>query len=248
MFDESSPLKHLHDFQRILKSYKPSLEILDILQKNQFVVLAAPSAAGRNTIIKNLIMTGKYYFVISDTTRPPRINNGIPERSGEEYWFKSEDEFLQGLKNGAYVEAAIIHNQQVSGISLDEMRRGEATGRVLITDTDIQGCDNIMSYSDSTVPVFVLPPNFDEWMRRLDGRGAMAPQEKRRRLTSAADEIQFALNRNYFKFIINWDLHLTIEELHQHILTKNFGEAEQQAAHSHARQLLSDLANWLSVK
>jgi guanylate kinase len=126
------------------------------------------------------------------------------------------------------------------------MRRGEATSRVLITDTDIQGCDTIMSYSDSTVPIFVLPPNFEEWMRRLDGRGAMSPSEKRRRLTSAADEIQFALERNYFKFIINWDLKLTIEELHQHILTKSFGEAEQQAAHGHAQQLLVDLANWLA--
>lgn len=246
MFDSDSPIKHLSEFQRILKNYKPSLEILDLLQNHQFIILAAPTAAGRNTIIKNLIMTGKYYYVISDTTRPPRINNGVPERSGEEYWFKTEEEFLQSLKNGAYIEAALIHNQQVSGISLDEMRKGAATGRVLITDATIQGADSIKSYSDTTVPVFVLPPNFDEWMRRLDGRGAMAPIEKKRRLTSAAEEIQLALERHYFKYIINWDLKLTIEELHQHILTKDFGEAEQQAAHSHAEQLLDDLAKWLA--
>lgn len=246
MFDSDSPLKHLGDFQRILKNYRPSLEILDLLQNHQFIILAAPTAAGRNTIIKNLIMTGKYYYVISDTTRPPRINNGVPERSGEEYWFKSEEEFLQSLKNGAYVEAAIIHNQQVSGISLDEMHKGAATGRVLITDTDIHGCDSIMGYSDTTVPIFILPPNFEEWMRRLDGRGAMNPAEKRRRLTSAAEEIQLALERNYFKFIINWDLRLTAEELHEHILTRSFGEAEQQTAHNHAQQLLADLSNWLS--
>lgn len=246
MFDESSPLKYLSEFQRLLKNYRPSLEILDLLQNHQFVILAAPTAAGRNTLIKNLIMTGKYRFVISDTTRHPRINNGVPERSGEEYWFKSEEEFLQGIKNGSYIEAAVIHNQQVSGISLDEIRLGADTGKVLITDTDIHGCDSIMSYSDTTLPVFVLPPSFNEWMKRLDGRGAMDPAEKRRRLTSAAEEIQLALERNYFKFIINWDLRLTVEELHEHILTKSFGEAEQQAAHGHAQQLLSDLGNWLS--
>lgn len=246
MFDSNSPIKHLSDFQRILKNYKPSLEILDLLQNHQFVVLSAPSAAGRNTIIKNLIMTGKYYFVISDTTRPPRINNGVPERSGEEYWFKSEEEFLQGLKNGNYIEAAIIHNQQVSGISLDEMRRGADTGRVLITDADIQGADSIKSFSDSTIAVFVLPPNFEEWMRRMDGRGEMSHAEKRRRLISATEEIEFALKRNYFKYIINWELKVTIEELHEHVLTRSFGEAEQAAAHSHAQQLLNDLANWLA--
>lgn len=240
-----SPLHHLNDFNRILKSYKPSLEILDLLQETQFVLLSAPTAAGRNTIIKNLIMTGKYYYVVSDTTRRPRINNGIPERSGEEYWFKSEDEFLQSLKNGAYIEAAVIHNQQVSGISLDEMRRAAASGKVAITDIDIHGCDNVKSYSDTTVPVFVLPPDFNEWMKRLDGRGAMDPAEKRRRLTSAAEEIQLALNRSYFKFIINWDLRRTIEELHQHIISNTFGEAEQAVAHAHAQQLLADLSNWL---
>ncbi len=245
MFDDSSPLKHLTDFQRILKTYKPSLELLDLLQNHQFVILAAPTAAGRNTIIKNLIMTGKYYYVISDTTRRPRINNGVPERSGEEYWFKSEDEFLQGLKNGAYIEAAVIHNQQVSGISLNEMRQGSKSNRVMITDVDIHGADSIMSYSDTTVPVFVLPPNFAEWMKRLDGRGAMDPAEKRRRLISAAEEIQLSLQRGYFKFIINWDLKLTIEELHQHILMKSFGEAEQLAAHGHAQQLLIDIEKWL---
>ena len=33
-----------------------------------------------------------------------------------------------------------------------------------------------------------------------------------------------------------------MEELHEHVLTRSFGEAEQQAAHGHAQQLLSDLS------
>ena len=241
----SNDLRLINDFRRVLRDYKPSLEILDLLQNNLFVILAAPTAAGRNTIIKNLIMTGKYHYVVSDTTRRPRINNGIPERSGEEYWFKSEEEVLQGLKNGSYIEAAIIHNQQVSGMSLEEMRRGAETGRVLITDATIQGADSIKSFSDTTVTVFILPPDFEEWMRRLDGRGVMDPAEKRRRLFSAAEEIQLALERSYFKFIINWDLRLTVEELHEHIISGSFGSAEQAAAHSHAQQLLADLDNFL---
>ncbi len=245
MFDSNSPLKHLNDFQRVLKTYKPSLELLDLLHDNKFVLLSAPTAAGRNTIIKNLIMTGKYYYVISDTTRLPRINNGIPERSGEEYWFKSEEEFLQGLKNGAYVEAAIIHNQQVSGVSLAELRRASQTGTIAITDIDIQGCDTIKSYSDATIPVFILPPAFPEWMSRLDGRGAMDPEEKRRRLISAAQEIELAMQRSYFKFIVNWDLRVTVEQLHEHIISGQFSELEQANAHTHAEQLLADLSAYL---
>lgn len=241
MFDSSSPLKHFSDFQRVLKDYKPSLEILDILQRTKLVLLVAPAAAGRNTIIRNLIMTGKYHFLVSDTTRRPRINNGVPERNGEEYWFKTEEDFLRGLKNGAYIEAAIIHNQQVSGISLQELRLADSANQIAITDVEIQGCDNIKSYSDTTLPVFILPPSFDEWMRRLDGRGAMDPAEKRRRLISAVNEIQLALERSYFKFIINWDLRLTIEQLHEHIVSGTFDATEQAADRAHAMQLLADL-------
>lgn len=246
MFDSSSPIKHLSEFQRVLKNHKPNLELLDLLHDSKFILLAAPTAAGRNTIIKNLIMTGKYYYVVSDTTRRPRINNGVPETNGNEYWFKSEEEFLYGLKNGAYVEAAIIHNQQVSGVSLEELRKASQTGTVAITDIDIHGCDTLKSYSDSTVPVFILPPSFPEWMRRLDGRGAMDPKEKQRRLTSAAEEIELALQRSYFKFIVNWDLRVTVEALHQHILSGEFGDMEQANAHTHAQKLLADLSDYLS--
>lgn len=241
----SNNLRLLNDFKRVLKDYKPSLELLDLLADTTFVLLSAPTAAGRNTIIKNLIMTGKYSYVVSDTTRRPRINNGQPESNGTEYWFKSEEEMMMGLRNGAYIECAILHNQQVSGISIEEMRRASQSGRIAITDIDIHGCDNIKSYSDNAVPVFVLPPTFDEWMKRLDGRGAMDPAEKRRRLTSAAEEIQLALERSYFKFIINWDLRLTVEELHEHIISGTFGTAEQTTAHSHAQQLLADLDKFL---
>lgn len=242
----STPLlHHLADFERILRDYKPSLEILDILKTTKLVVASGPAGSGRNTLINSLMMTGKYKFLISDTTRQPRINNGVPEVSGKDYWFKTEEKFLDGLKNGDYIEAAIIHNQQVSGISMDELKIAAKTGRVAITDVNPRGCDNIKSYSDTTVAVFILPPSFEEWMRRLDGRGVMAPDEKRRRLESASHEIQLALTRSYFKFITNWDLRTTAEELHQHIMSGEFAATEQTEAHDHAKQLLQDLAEHL---
>lgn len=248
MVDSKSPLEHLHEFESIIKNYKPSLELLDVLRDNKLVLLSAPTAAGRNTIINRLIMTGKYYFVVSDTTRPPRINNGIPETDGKEYWFRAEEDFLKGLKNGSYIEAAIIHNQQVSGIRMGEVKVAASTHKVAISDIDIQGCDNIKSYSDTTIPVFVLPPDFQEWMRRMDGRGVMLPDEKRRRLISAIEEIEFALERSYFKFIINYDLRYTVEKLHEHIMNDQFGEVEQAEAHAHAQQLIADLSTYLSTK
>lgn len=245
MFGSDSPLKHFSEFERILKDYKPSLELLDLLHDNKLVVIAGPSASGRNTLINSLIMTGKYNFVVSDTTRQPRINNGKPETNGKEYWFKPEKEILQGLKNGAYAEAAIIHHQQVSGISLNELASAFKNGGIGITDVDIQGCDSIKSFSDDVVPVFVLPPNYEEWMLRLDSRGVMAVAEKTRRLISASQEIELALQRSYFNLIVNYDLRYTAERLHESIISGQFSELDQANAFSHAKQLLADLYNHL---
>jgi len=241
MFNDS-PLAHLGEFKKVLQNYKPSIEAIEVLSTTPIVLLVAPAASGRNTIIRNLILTGRYYFVVSDTTRRPRINNGVPERSGQEYWFRSEEEFLDGLRRGEYVAPAIIHEQQVSGMPISEIREAAKRKLIAITDIDLQGSDIMQSYAGGdTHYIFVLPPDFDEWMRRMDGRGAMDPHEKRRRLSSAIREIQGALDRPYFKFVVNWDLRRTTEELHEEIVKGMFDEARQTTAKSHAQELLDRL-------
>ncbi|MDQ5958865.1 MAG: guanylate kinase [Patescibacteria group bacterium] len=247
MIDAStSPLVKLNDFKLVLNNYKPNGDLLSLLKENPFVLLSAPSAAGRNTVIRYLLQTGRYYFVISDTTRKPRKNNGILETNGTEYWFKSEDQFLDGLKCGNYVEAALIHNQQVSGINVNELKHAANNHTIPITDVDIQGCDTIMNLSKHVIPVFILPPKFDEWMRRLDGRGVMDKDEKVRRLTSAIEEIEFALKRDYFKYIINDSIDQTSQTLHEHITTDTFGQTEQDNAHDHAKELIKELKVYLA--
>ena len=81
------------------------------------------TAGGRNTIIDQLLKSGDFHYIISDTTRHKRANNGVMEQDGREYWFRSEDEILADLKAGNFLEAAIIHNQHVSGISIRELKK-----------------------------------------------------------------------------------------------------------------------------
>jgi guanylate kinase len=233
-------LEHLKEFQKLLKNYKPNIEVIDLLNQLRVVLLVAPAASGRNTVIRNMIMTGKYYYLVSDTTRQPRVNNGVPERDGVEYWFRTEDDMLDSLRRGEYIEAAIIHDQQISGTSIQELRNARDQNLVAITDIDIQGCDTIRDYAEVD-NIFVLPPDFDEWMRRMDGRGAMDPQEKKRRLRSAVREISEALNRPYFKLLVNWDLRSTSEQLHEEITQGVFDQVRQDAARHHAHTLLARL-------
>src|SRR5689334_7205560 len=101
-------LKHLVEFQKVLEHYQVSDENKAILKQTRLVLLDGPTSSGRNTIIDELVKTGDYFHIVSDTTRQPRHKDGKPiEENGREYWFRSEDDVLAGLKNGDYMEAAI---------------------------------------------------------------------------------------------------------------------------------------------
>lgn len=237
----NNKITQLAEFQKVLRNYKPNIEVIDLLNQLRIVLLVAPAAAGRNTIIRNLIMTGKYYYLVSDTTRKPRINNGTPERDGSEYWFRREQDMLESIRRREYVEAAIVHDQQVSGISIHELREALKRNLVAITDIDIQGSDYLQDYDSDADNIFILPPDFDEWMRRMDGRGSMDANEKKRRLLSAHREISTALQRSYFKYVINWDLRSTSEQLHEEIINGKFDQERQSQAKKHALDLLVSL-------
>ena len=234
-------LNNLSKFEKILSNYNPKIEVIDLLNRMTLVLLVAPAAAGRNTLIRNLMLTGKYHFIVSDTTRKPRLNNGVPEVNGREYWFCSEDLFLDNLRRGDYLAPAIIHHEQVSGMSINELQKAFRHGKIAITDIDIQGCDNLQNYASTPHNVFILPPSFEEWMRRLDGRGSIDPIEKQHRLESAVKEISGALERPYFKFVINWDVRKTSEQIHEYVASGKYDESLLEFARAHASELVVEL-------
>ena len=96
-------LKYKQNFHVALKDYQLSDHALAILTKTQLVILTAPTASGRNTIINELLRTNEYNFIVSDTTRPPRLNDGILEQNGREYFFRDEADMLQDIKDGNFL-------------------------------------------------------------------------------------------------------------------------------------------------
>jgi guanylate kinase len=196
-------LKHKAEFHKLLDGYRLSDESLLTLSQTKLVLLAAPTSSGRNTIIKQVLKTGDYYFIVSDTTRQPRVNDGVLEQNGVEYWFRKETDVLEDIRDGKYLEAAVIHDQQVSGISVRELQKATDAGKIAITDAEIAGVRNAVHYKHDTIPVFIVPPSFDEWQHRLKHRGHMEPDEFKRRMESAVVEFQDALDNDYYRFVIN---------------------------------------------
>lgn len=234
-------LHHRAEFEEMLKGYKASRTVIETLKSTPLVLMAGLTSSGRNTTIEKLEQTGKYRFVKSDTTRPPRIEHGELEKDGGPYWFKSEQEFLEGLRSRRYVEAAIIHNQQVSGLSSEEIEQARANSQIAITEVTPAGIETYCFLKPDTICIFMLPPSYDEWIHRLTKRSKMSPDELARRKESARQEIDHLLDYEHYKIVVNDDFEKALIFTRNIIENGTYSEADHEKGLKVARGIRSAL-------
>lgn len=242
-------LLYIDEFHRLLTSYHISNESIDILNKTKLVLLTGPSASGRNTIIYRLLKTKDYYYIISDTTRQPRYNNGQLEKNGREYWFRQEKDMLQDIRQGKFLEAEIIHDQQVSGISIRELEVAYNSRKVAINEVDIGGIQNIMKLKKDVIAILLLPPSFAVWQKRLRERGDMHPNELQRRLKTAIKIFSTYLDRpDQFKVIINNDINDAVKQVNNVVRYNQIDLKTQKQSVLIAQKLLNESEKYLSCQ
>jgi guanylate kinase len=235
------------EFRKILSNYRVADETVGLLKKSKLVLLVSPSASGRNTIVRELIKKDVYHYLVSDTTRLPRVNDGVLEKNGHQYWFRTLDGFLSDLKNGEYIEAAIVHNQQVSGMNKKELQYAVDTDKFALKDIDIQGAETIYSLAPNVVCLFILPPSYEEWLKRLDNRGDMSVIEKQRRLQSAVVELRHALSFKNYVYVVNDNLELVVEQIHKILTTNKVDPISQKKGREVAKDILKKAESKISL-
>ncbi len=240
-------LQNIEEFKSLLANYQVSESGKKILESTDLVLLVGPSSSGRNTIINELLKTDKYRFIVSDTTRKPRKNDGVLEQDGREYWFRTEHQMLEQLRDGQMLEAAVIHNQQVSGISIREIKEAADDHKVAINEIEVVGADSIYAAKPDTMFFFIVPPSVDEWLIRMQIRGALPVDEERRRLESAVEEIQMALNRDYYWFVVNETFMHTTRDISQIIARRGIAPEAQKKGRAVAEEVLRDIQTHLKL-
>jgi guanylate kinase len=239
-------LVRIDEFREVLSGYRLSEDAKRILADLNLVLLVGPTASGKNTIINELVKTGNYHYIVSDTTRQPRINDGVPEQNGREYWFKTEEEMLQALREGQFLEAALIHEQQVSGTSVRELAAALDTHKTALTEIEIVGAHKAHIAKPDSIIIFNVPPSFETWMRRLTGRSSMPAAEVRRRLETAVTEYEAALMHDYYRFIINDDIATTVTVIDAMARLDAHDTSKEYAARELAKELLRQTNEYLS--
>lgn len=225
-----------------LAAYKTPPGAVDIVKNTKVVFLVGVSGAGKDTIRKELLATGDFHHIVSHTTRPPRHNHGILEQDGVDYHFVDFKKVERMLDSNEFIEAKIFSNN-VYGTSIAEIQASHDAGLIAISDLEIQGVVEYMAISSTVRPIFLLPPSYEIWQERLKKRyheNDIDPIDISRRLQTAKVELQEALNKDYFYFVINKELDSSIQEV-EAIANGTLGKESTEEARALAKDLLAKL-------
>ena len=136
---------------------------------NLFVV-AAPSGAGKSSLVKALLELDSHLGVsVSHTTRAPRGQ----EQDGREYHFVDPAAFQAMIDRGEFFEWAEVHGNRY-GTSRTGIEARLMAGEDVVLEIDFQGALQIKKIFPHAVLIFILPPSWQELEQRLQRRGPLS--------------------------------------------------------------------------
>jgi guanylate kinase len=97
------------------------------------------------------------------------------------------------------------------GGAVADVEEALAAGRPALLEIDLQGARQVRETWPDALFVFLEPPNWEELVRRLVGRGTEDEVERTRRLDTARAEL--AAQAEFDKVIVNDDVRRASEEL-----------------------------------
>jgi guanylate kinase len=178
-------------------------------------VVSGFSGTGKGTIITSLLDRYENYALsVSVTTRDPRPG----EIEGKSYFFRTEQEFEQMLREDAFLE----HAQYVDhyyGTPRSYVEQQLDAGKDVILEIELQGALQIKAKMPETVLIFIMPPDINVLRKRLVGRGTESQEVINARLQRAAEESEGILNYDYI--LVNDNLDTAVETLHQIIQSEH---------------------------
>lgn len=192
------------NLEQLIKNYSSPKEAIEVIKDTKIALLVGISGAGKDTIKRELLKRPHFGEIVSHTTRAPRSNEGVMERDGIDYHFISEENARTMLEAGEFVEAKFVHGT-VYGTTVAEVKRAGEKG-IAIADVDVQGVEEYKKVSSEVIAIFVVPPNYETWVSRLQRRYATHDEfmkEWPRRRTTAIQELTRALEHPHYHCVIN---------------------------------------------
>ncbi len=158
---------------------------------NRVIIISGVSGVGKSSIIfeleKNIPFVKKS---VSVTTRPKRQN----EVDGKNYYFVNAKKFLELLHKNEIVEhTKVIGN--FYGTLRTELEKIWRSKKYPLLDVDYNGIINLDKLGIKSLKIYLVPPNYNELIRRLISRG-ISQKELSRRIKLITNELNNIFNLN----------------------------------------------------
>lgn len=152
--------------------------------KGRLIVISGFSGAGKGTIMKRLVAGyDRYKLSVSVTTRLPREG----EVEGEDYFFRSQEEFDKMIQNDHFIEYARYVGKSY-GTPKKFVEEKLAEGKNVLLEIEIQGALQVKAKYPQAQLIFIAPPDAETLVNRLTRRGTESPEVIRSRLARAVKE------------------------------------------------------------
>ncbi|MDP1573724.1 MAG: guanylate kinase [Coxiellaceae bacterium] len=178
---------------------------------SNLLVIAAPSGAGKTSLVKALSQSiDSLCISVSHTTRAMRPG----EVDGQDYFFIEHPTFDAMIADNTFLEYATVFGQHY-GTSRSWVERQLANEIDVVLEIDWQGARQIKQLFPSAILVFILPPSMEALMDRLRNRKQDDAATIICRMQAAQDEMQHFGEFDYL--VVNDQFDLALLDL-QHIV------------------------------
>ena len=176
-------------------------------KKGSLIVISGPSGAGKGTVLDSLFKRiPSLKYSVSATTRDPRPG----EKEGVNYFFIAKKTFESWIKEGKLLEyAAYCDNYYGTPREFVETQRN--AGKDIVLEIDLCGARQIKEKCPDAILIFIAPPSLEELERRLLLRNTETPEEIKRRVDRAREEMKSIAFYDYS--VVNDDLESAIQKV-----------------------------------
>ena len=193
------------------------------MSQGHLFIIAAPSGAGKTSLVKALTTDMDSIFTsVSHTTRPIRPG----EVNGKDYHFVDAKTFLGMRDSSEFLEYAEVFGHYY-GTSKRRIKEQLSNSIDVILEIDWQGAQQVKKIFPDATSIFILPPSKSELLFRLRNRGQDSDEVISRRTLEAISEMSHYHEFDYL--IINDDFKVALEELRSIVIAKRLVTPVQKA-------------------
>ncbi len=176
--------------------------------KGKTIVVAAPSGAGKTSIVRGLLEKHSFLaFSVSATTRKKRAH----EIDGKDYHFFNNQEFQEKINNGDFLEYEEVYKNTFYGTLFSEINQIWSNNKHIIFDVDVEGALNIKEqFKEDCLNLFIKAPSLYTLYDRLKNRNTETAETLQRRIKKAEKELKY--QHQFDKIVVNDDLNVAIDD------------------------------------